>query len=415
MKRIVICCDGTWNTPKQVDEDVPEPTNVFKIAKLIAPQMPGVPHLPAPTSEAAEPTQVKAGIASPEQNRTTDSVPAQPLTSRPTPLTPALSQTEMIAQLVYYHPGVGTHGGFVPRLWDAISGWGISANIRDAYRFVVRNYESGDQLFLFGFSRGAFTVRSLAGLIRWCGILRPDAVNHVRKAFNFYRSRDDKKKPRTEAATEFRRKYAVEDISPIEFIGVWDTVGALGNPLLLKFGNEFHDVGLSTMVRYAYHAVSIDEKRKQFVPTLWEQQPPPTTEMQTAVQLISGHTWSQTLEQRWFCGTHSNVGGGYRDVGLSDVALEWMIDKAKDAGLSIAAPVTAASALGVLHESWRGIWWLLGRKPRTIDGPAPDSITSERLDDSVATRWQNHDHTVPPYRPPNLEEFYRRHPDQRPV
>ncbi|HEY2760558.1 MAG TPA: DUF2235 domain-containing protein [Pirellulales bacterium] len=406
MKRIVICCDGTWNTPKQVDEGVPAPTNVFKITKLILPQVPGVPHLPTPASEAAEPTQVKAGITPPDQNQTATS-----------PLAAEFSPTESapIAQIVYYHPGVGTHGGWLPRLWDAISGFGISANIRDAYRFLIRNYESGDQLFLFGFSRGAFTVRSLAGLIRWCGILRPDAVSHVRKAFNFYRSRDDNKKPRTEAATEFRRKYAVEDISPIEFIGVWDTVGALGNPLLLKFGNEFHDVGLSTMVRYAYHAVSIDEKRKQFVPALWQQQSPPPAEMQAAVEQISGRPWSQTLEQRWFCGTHSNVGGGYRDAGLSDVALRWMIAKAQGAGLSIAAPVTAASALGTLRESWRGIWRFLGRKPRAIDEPAPDSVTREQLDDSVAVRWQNGDHATPLYRPANLEDFYRRHPDQRPV
>jgi uncharacterized protein (DUF2235 family) len=300
-------------------------------------------------------------------------------------------------------------------LWDAISGWGISANIRDAYRFLIRNNESGDQLFLFGYSRGAFTVRSLAGLIRWCGILRPDAISHVQKAFNFYRSRDNNKKPRTEAATEFRRKYAVEDISPIEFIGVWDTVGALGNPLLLKFGNEFHDVGLSTMVRYAYHAVSIDEKRKQFIPTLWEQQPPPPTEMQTAVQQISGRPWGQTLEQRWFCGTHSNVGGGYRDVGLSDVALEWMIDKAQAAGLSVAAPMFTASALGELRESWRSFWRLLGRLDRPIDSPEAGAVTCEALDQSVAVRYRSHDAAVPPYRPPNLENFYRRHPDQRPV
>src|SRR5207247_5447737 len=146
-----------------------------------------------------------------------------------------------------------------------------------------------------GFGRGAFTVRSLAGFIRTCGILRKNALHALPQAFLLYRSRAPATHPREREATLFRRTYAVGEVSPIEFIGVWDTVGALGNPLLfgnLSPGNSFHDTDLSTKVRHAFQALAIDEQRRLSQAALWHQQ-------RDAV--------AQQLEQTWFCGPHSNT------------------------------------------------------------------------------------------------------------
>jgi uncharacterized protein (DUF2235 family) len=304
MKRIVICCDGTWNTPDQTDDGVAEPTNVTKLADATARTAGGV------------------------------------------------------EQMLFYHSGVGTSGSWISHLYDGFTGSGISDTILEAYRFVIETYEPGDQLFLFGFSRGAFTVRSLAGLIRSCGILRRNAVDVIPKALRLYRSRTPATHPRQREATLFRRTYAVEEISPIEFIGVWDTVGALGNPLLfgnLSPGNRFHDVDLSTKVRHAFQALAIDEKRRFFQATLWHQQP-------DAV--------GQQLEQMWFCGTHSNVGGGYADMRLSDIALEWLVQKARGSGLGVGDIPASRGPLGAIVESRTGFYRLIRKYYRPIADPA---------------------------------------------
>jgi uncharacterized protein (DUF2235 family) len=343
MKRIVICCDGTWNTPDQTDDGVAEPTNVTKLADAIS--------------------------------RTADGV----------------------VQLLFYHAGIGTSGSWLSRLYDGFTGSGISDTILEAYRFVIENYEPGDPLFLFGFSRGAFTVRSLAGLIRSCGILRRNAIYAIPKAFRLYRSRTPATHPRQREATLFRRTYAVEEISPIEFIGVWDTVGALGNPLLfgnLSPGNRFHDVDLSTKVRHAYQALAIDEKRRFFRATLWHQQP-------DAV--------GQQLEQVWFCGTHSNVGGGYAETQLADIALQWLVQKARVCGLGIGDIPARPDRLGPIVESRTGFYRLIPKYYRPIADPAVAEHTCESLDPSVALRYR-----AARYRPPNLEAYYDRHPDERP-
>lgn len=343
MKRIVICCDGTWNTPDQTDNGVAEPTNVTKLALAI------------------------------------------PLTAG------------AMAQILFYHPGIGTSGSRISRLYDGFTGSGISDTIREAYRFVIENFEPGDHLFLFGFSRGAFTVRSLGGLIRSCGILRRNAVDAIPNAFQLYRSRAPGTHPRERGATLFRRTYGVEEVSPIEFIGVWDTVGALGNPLLfgnVSPGNRFHDVDLSTKVRHAFQALAVDEKRHFFQATLWHQQP-------DAVD--------QQLEQMWFCGTHSNVGGGYADKGLSDIALQWIAQKARDCGLGVGDVRLTPNALGRIVESRRGFYRLIPKYYRPIADPAVPQRTCESLHPSVAQRYG-----ATSYRPPNLEAYYDRNPAQRP-
>jgi uncharacterized protein (DUF2235 family) len=343
MKRIAICCDGTWNTPDQSDNGVAEPTNVTKVADAIFPTADGV------------------------------------------------------AQMLFYHPGIGTSGSWISRLFDGFTGSGISDTILEAYHFVIENFEPGDQLFLFGFSRGAFTVRSLAGLIRSCGILRRNAVDVIPNAFRLYRSRMPGTHPREREATLFRRTYAVQEVSPIEFIGVWDTVGALGNPLLfgnLSPGNRFHDVDLSTKVRHAFQALAIDEKRRFFQATLWHQQP-------DAVE--------QQLEQMWFCGTHSNVGGGYADTRLADIALQWLVQRARGCGLGVGDIPARADPLGPIVESRSGLYRLIPTYDRPIADPAVVQRTRESLHPSVAVRYR-----AVRYRPPNLEVYYDRNPAERP-
>jgi uncharacterized protein (DUF2235 family) len=280
-KRLVICCDGTWNTPDEVDQGQPVATNVTRLAVGVA---------------AIDP----AGIE----------------------------------QRTFYGKGVGT-GPFEHLLGGGL-GVGLSQRIKDAYTFVVDNYEPDDELFLFGFSRGAYTARSLAGFIRNAGILKRSHLGRLEAAYELYRSRSQATRPRSTEALLFRKTHSME--SRIKFIGVWDTVGALGIPSLptpaaLRSRWVFHDVTLSTWVDNAFHALALDERRKPFEPTLWDQ--------------ADDAPATQVLEQVWFSGVHSNVGGGYRDSGLSDIALLWLMRKAGGCGLAFDEPsVVSREAIG---------------------------------------------------------------------
>jgi len=275
-KRLVVCTDGTWN-----DLTKGHPTNVIKIARAVK--------------------RVDA-----------NGVP----------------------QVVYYHQGVGTGTDAVDRLLGGSTGWGISHNLRDAYNFLVMNYTPGDELYLFGFSRGAYTARSLAGLIRNVGILRPERAHLVGKAYDHYRDRTDATHPTAPESLHFVKANSHPDVR-IHFVGVWDTVGALGVPLgFARYGlkiwgaftgnplrYEFHDMELSSHVNHAYHAVSKHEQREAFRPTLWN--------------VPTGRSAEQTFAQKWFAGVHCNVGGGYEAAGLSDCALVWMAEYARKLGLEM--------------------------------------------------------------------------------
>ena len=265
-KRLVICCDGTWNSPDQVRGGKPAPTNVVKVALAVAP---------------------------------TDSTGQE--------------------QLIFYHQGVGTDR------WDRIRGgmfgFGLSRDIRDTYRFIVQNFSPGDEIFFFGFSRGAYTARSTAGLIRNCGILRRAEADRVDQAYALYRSRNHRTRPRGIEAQLFRRTYSQE--TRIRFIGVWDTVGALGIPLsglrLVNLVNRrwrFHDTELSPTVDAAFQALAIDELRGPFRPAIWTR------------------TGNQLCEQVWFPGAHSDIGGGNPDPALSEIALLWIAQRARACGLA---------------------------------------------------------------------------------
>jgi uncharacterized protein (DUF2235 family) len=347
-KRLVLCCDGTWNTADQKS-----PTNVTKVALAVAPD------------DGAGTTQ-----------------------------------------RVFYHDGVGS--GRRARLLGGAFGVGLSRNVRDTYRFVVENYEPGDELFFLGFSRGAFTARSAAGLVRNCGVLRPENAGRVGQAYALYRSRDPRTRPRGTEATLFRRSFSHE--TDIAFIGVWDTVGALGVPLDgLRWINAFnrrwafHDTDLCGTVHAAFQALAIDERRSPFVPTVWRQEDDAPA--------------SQHLEQVWFAGAHADVGGGYPATGLSDIPLRWMVDRAAECGLVFAPdafvpgpPTGRAGAdrlpvhpdpLGELHQSRTGFYRLLRPAARTIGAVARGY---ERVSGTADQRWD----ADPRYRPPGLAAYRER-------
>jgi uncharacterized protein (DUF2235 family) len=348
MKRIVICCDGTWNSPDEMENGLPAQTNVVKVAQAVKP--------------VAE---------------------------------------DGVMQRMYYDTGVGTSGSFLHRAFDGATGSGLSRNVQEAYRYLVSAYEPGDELFFFGFSRGAFTVRSLAGFIRNCGILRRDAVGMLEQGYELYRSRAKSAHPRAIESVLFRRTYSVSDIVPVKFIGVWDTVGALGNPLLLNGylsrQQSFHDTDLSSTVANAYQALAIDEKRRLFQATMWNQQ---------------AHSENQTLQQTWFVGVHSNVGGGYATTGLSDIALQWMVERVRGCQLDLDDIPARPDPMQARQESRTGFYRLIPEFQRPIDiVPAGKGPTNETLHPSVMQRYQNDN----AYRPKNLEDYFSRHPQARPV
>lgn len=311
-KRLVICCDGTWNTPDQEKEGGPAPTNVVKVAKALAPY-----------------------------------------------------DADGMEQRVFYHSGVGTRPG--EHLRGGLFGFGLSHDIRDAYRYLVNTYEPGDELFFFGFSRGAFTARSIVGLIHNSGILRREHAHRIKAAYSLYRSRSDRKHPKSTEALLFRRTYSYEP--RIRFVGVWDTVGSLGIPLsgfrLINLVNRrwlFHDTALNSSVDAAFQGLAIDEQRGPFRPTMW-QAPKPGT---------------KRLEQVWFTGVHSDVGGGYarEECALSDISLLWMVDRANSCGLAfdtqVLVPPPSPDALGDPHRSRTGIYRFVPAYARpigTTDGP----------------------------------------------
>jgi uncharacterized protein (DUF2235 family) len=307
MKRIAIFADGTWNSPERGGA-----TNVLRMTRAVKPQ-----------TEAAE-------------------------------------------QVAFYDWGVGTDR---KKLMGGISGVGIDKNIMDCYRFIVHNYDPGDQLFFFGFSRGAYTVRSLAGFIRNCGLLQRPHANKIGDAFRLYRKRTKASGPNESEARSFRRKYAVADITPIEFVGAWDTVGALGIPVPFwgtlndrKF--LFHDTEPSKIVQHARHAVSMDENREDFAPVLWSDKP------------------SIDLLQVWFAGVHSDVGGGYRNRGLSDCASSWMVGEASKLGLQFESHFVDSikpKPSAKMHNERKGIYLARDSIVREITGPV-HSTAKERWD-----------------------------------
>ena len=225
-----------------------------------------------------------------------------------------------IEQRFFYNAGVGTDK------WNKIlggaTGYGLSENLLEGYEWLARRYQSNDEIWIFGFSRGAYTARSLVGLIRKCGLLEITTDSLLNRASKLYR--DKSRAPSHADCLEFRSTYSQE--VRIHFIGVWDTVGALGIPgtsFSEKGKFSWHDTELSSIVDNAYHAMAIDEYRAAYDVAMWTSKDG------------KQKAGNSNVEQRWFIGAHANVGGGYGKDQLADIALHWMIDKAKKHGLAI--------------------------------------------------------------------------------
>lgn len=302
MKRIIICADGTWNRPEEnIEEDFP--TNVLKFARGIAPK-----------------------------------------------------DTEDNKQIVFYDWGIGSYhdkntgGGF---------GAGLEKNVMDGYRFLVHNYEPEDEIYLFGFSRGAYTVRSLCGLLNNCNILKGSESNRIVEAFELYKNPDHT--PMDDHTVEWRNKYSIEGSNIVTFIGVWDTVGAMGLPFsffgLIKDQHRFYDNKLGSNVVTARHALSLDERRDDFEPTMWN----PNDNVD--------------LKQVWFAGVHSDVGGGYKNdtdkTILSDIPMTWLMNEARSKGLTFEDFLSAAALnpTASQHDEYKGLMRFLGKYIRVIPDP----------------------------------------------
>jgi uncharacterized protein (DUF2235 family) len=322
-KRLVVCFDGTWNAADSKDAE----TNVVKLARAIP-------------------------VRDPADN----------------------------LQLVLYLRGVGT-GGFADRLVGGAVGEGVENNLRSGYMFIAQNYEPGDEIFLFGFSRGAFTARSLSGFISAAGLLKRECLSLMFNAWQYYET-PGAKRPATPFAG--MREASCHQAVRIKCVGVWDTVGSLGIPApelrALRDLNQkhfgFHDTQPSGMVDHAFHALAVDEMRDEFVPTLW-----------TMPEVAAGQPLPH-VEQVWFAGAHSDVGGGYeRENALSDIPLLWMADRAQSCGLHVdfaRLPDRAKlNPLATLHDARKLLSYsvtdLLRPTYRAVCETTPDVALNEKL------------------------------------
>ncbi|HKQ31233.1 MAG TPA: DUF2235 domain-containing protein [Burkholderiales bacterium] len=354
-KRLFVCCDGTWNRPSQRELGLLAPTNVLKFANAI---MRG-------------------------------------------------SMDGGVEQLIYYHPGVGT-GGLFDQILGGAFGVGLRRNIKSAYKWLCDQYRKDDDIFVVGFSRGAFTARSLIGMISHCGLIPQASWPQVEEAFSYYQQRKTESTDRagSQRFAEFHDKKvngATPIRPPVEFLGVWDTVGSLGLPqggglcvhilekLMPKLSNRFHNMSLSDIVKCARHAIAIDEQRQPFNASLWHSEPVP----------------GQSIEQVWFPGVHSDVGGGYIESGLSQIALLWMIQEAKSRGAvfrpHMVEQISASGFQAPMHDTLNELYSLIGSRPRSIPalvapGAVPPAKFGQRPHESVVARVEKPPIADAPYR-----------------
>lgn len=286
-KRLIIFCDGTWNSPDQIDEKTKRicTTNVVKLMRAVQPIAYSGPDFCIQTP-----------------------------------------------QISYYDPGIGTEG-IVEKYVGGATGYGISANILQAYRFLANNYQSGDEIFCFGFSRGAYTVRALCGFMGLMGLISPKDLDLLPRAYRYYRMSPEQRYLSPEHEFYLSLKESSIENFCIRFLGVWDSVGAMGvpTPMLQKLSQRwvgFFDVKLGHYIQTARQALAIDERRGAFAPDLW---------VNTSAELAQ----YQDIQQVWFSGVHSNIGGGYEKNYLSDQTLLWMMGEAGDCGLQFNAEYVA--------------------------------------------------------------------------
>ena len=340
-RKLVVCCDGTWNTPRTE-------TNVFRTYRFLRERL-GAP---------AEMVQ-KDGVRSCGGR--------------------AADGSEV---LLFYDQGVGTD--WFSRLVGGAAGIGLSDNVRDAYHFLGQNFVPGSEIYVFGFSRGAYTARSLCGFIKAAGLLvRPSVKDVWRTYMDCYATAPRiVARPRgwkldrvrgwlAEKAGDAVGKLAGDPVAglprhpevKVRFIGVFDTVGALGVPLPRAARvNEpivgFHDTMLGDTVENAVQALAVDERRGPYTPTLW-------TQAADAAALAGQH-----VLQVWFPGVHSDIGGGYGDKGIADITWDFMMRQAARRGLVIdpaqPTPRLELEPLPAQHESFDDTWKALSTRLKLV-------------------------------------------------
>lgn len=330
-----------------------------------------------------------------------------------------------VEQISYYSQGVGTLFG--QRLMGGAFGYGLDTEVIDAYEWLVENYDQDDHVYIFGFSRGAYTARALSGLISECGLLMngsPLSVNQLYARYRKSKTRSIRQLAHvSDSSLTTEERWMKRFCQPIAiwFIGVWDTVGALGIPfgripLISRSQYNFLQTDLWIDNDVAYHALAIDEHRIAFAPTFWTWRHAKEDPSATGVYAFPT---IDKVEQRWFVGAHGNVGGGYPDDILAQRPLNWLLQKAAARGLVFKDRVSidpdeqkSRVNNSFLEMAW-GIYALLHlfipyqRRigQRTIGGATEVKyIVNETIDESVFARWAADNS----YRPKNLSAWANR-------
>lgn len=274
-------------------------------------------------------------------------------------------------QIGFYDPGVGTLSIFGRRFGrltgialGLMFGYGIKGNIEDGYEYLMNAFEPGDKVYIFGFSRGAYTARALAGMVHQFGVLQKGSKNLIPYVSKMYFKKDKNKD--FPLISRFKATFSNE--CKIHLIGLWDTVGALGYNLSKRFTN----LVLNPDIKFGLHAISIDEKRRPFKVVLWNEE--------TKVP-------GQAIEQVWFAGVHSEVGGGIpeKDCSLPDLSFAWMMDKSAKGGLLLKDGWNTglySKADGDIHDSCTFLpWVLLGlrKKRKIIEGASIHQSVADRI------------------------------------
>ncbi|MEQ1871370.1 MAG: DUF2235 domain-containing protein [Vicinamibacterales bacterium] len=317
---------------------------------------------------------------------------------------------DLDAQLAFYDDGVGSKGNVLVRVAGGAVGYGLKRNVKELYRELSRVYDPGDRVFLFGFSRGAFTVRTLAGMIETCGVLQGENFttssalrDATEDAYDAYRAKYHSTLTRAigyvlgwpdgaAAVDAFKSQHEPHEHVPIEFMGVWDTVDAVGMPFkLASFVNsqiyqfKFSTQTLGKSVTRACHALSIDDPRLSFEPVLWQGP-------------------DDRIKQVWFAGVHSNVGGGYPKQGMSLVALDWMLGHAEQCGLRLQRSDRElfrghATADDLIYDPRAGLGLFYRWGPRDVRSYCTRSRIEPSIHLSVAERIA---HATDDYAPGNI-------------
>lgn len=299
-----------------------------------------------------------------------------------------------VQQMKFYHEGIGVKPG--EKIRGGGFGYGMSRTIKDGYLWISEHYEAGDDVYIFGFSRGAYTARSMVGLIRKCGIPRVPLEGLAKEAYHIYREKQWE--PDGREAEAFTKTFSWPDVR-VKFIGVWDTVGALGIPAHgVWFSKDYfrwHDTELSKIVENAFHAVGMDEHRPDFAATMWSNAKTPAP--------------SQRVEQRWFPGSHQDVGGGCGEGKLFQIPLQWMQEKAKECGLLFSSDVIAEedAYMTQMHDSYRDFFFgLYAKLPWVYPYYRPLHFgVNEKIDDTICKRMESglgKDERGDKYQPPAL-------------